>query len=49
MVGQAVMTGHGDQPWYYYAAGLTVLAGLLKFITDTATGIVRAMEDDMEE
>ena len=49
MVGQAVMTGHGDQPWYYYAAGLAGLTILLKVITDTATGIVRAMEDDMED
>lgn len=49
MVGQAVMTGQGDQPWYYYAGGLVALAGLLTFITDTATGIVKAMEDEMED
>ena len=49
MVGQAVVTGQGDQPWYYYAAGAAVLAGLLKVVTDTATGIVKAMEEDMED
>lgn len=49
MVGQAVMTGQGNEPWYYYVGGLAALAGLLKVITDTATGIVRTMEEDMEE
>eukprot|EP00977_Amphora_coffeiformis_P012416 scaffold3069_cov215-Amphora_coffeaeformis.AAC.17 len=49
MVGQAVMTGKGDQPWYFYAGGLLALGTLLKMITDTATGIVRSMEDDMED
>ena len=49
MVGQAVMTGQGDQPWYVYAGGLAGLTALLKFVTDTATGIVRAMEDEMDD
>ena len=49
MVGQALMSGQGSEPWYYYAAGGAVLVGILKVITDTATGIVKAMEEDMDD
>jgi uncharacterized membrane protein YdjX (TVP38/TMEM64 family) len=49
MVGQALVSGEGNQPWYYYAAGMAVLGGVLKYITDTATSIVKAMEEDMDD
>jgi uncharacterized membrane protein YdjX (TVP38/TMEM64 family) len=49
MVGQSLLSGEGQEPWYWYAAGGALLAGALKVITDTATGIVKDMEEDMED
>mmetsp|Transcript_102172 Transcript_102172/g.286371 ORF Transcript_102172/g.286371 Transcript_102172/m.286371 type:complete len:419 (+) Transcript_102172:69-1325(+) len=47
MVGQALTTGQGgDQPWYVYAGGFTVLAVLVKLVTDVATGIIEAIDDE---
>ena len=47
MVGQEVMFGTTDgQPWYIYVAGFTVLLTLLKLVTDVATGIIEAIDDD---
>jgi uncharacterized membrane protein YdjX (TVP38/TMEM64 family) len=48
MVGQALLSGEGNQPWYYYAAGVGILGAVLKYITDTATSIVKTMEEDMD-
>lgn len=48
MVGKELLSGDGSQPWYYYAIGATVLAGFLKLVTDVASGIVQAIEDDNE-
>ena len=49
MVGQALtIGGSGDssQPWYVYAGGLTLLAGLLKLVTDVATGVIETINED---
>jgi hypothetical protein len=47
MVGKEVMFGTTDgQPWYIYVAGFTVLLTLLKLVTDVATGIIEAIDDD---
>lgn len=45
-IGKA-LTGGGDaQPWYLYAAGMAVLAGLLKLVADVATTTIEAMEEE---
>jgi uncharacterized membrane protein YdjX (TVP38/TMEM64 family) len=49
MVGKDVLLGSGSQEWYVYAGGLAVLATLLKLVTDVATGIVEAIDDDKEK
>lgn len=47
MVGQALTGGGGmDQPWYVYAGGFAVLALLVKLVTDVATGIIEAIDDE---
>ena len=46
MVGKEILLGDGAQPWYIYAGGLTILAGLLKLVTDVATGIVEALDEE---
>ena len=47
MVGQALtMGGGGDQPWYVYASGFAVLSGLLKLVTDVASEIIDAVDDE---
>jgi uncharacterized membrane protein YdjX (TVP38/TMEM64 family) len=47
MVGKEVMFGTTNgQPWYVYVAGFTVLLTLLKLVTDVATGIIEAIDDD---
>lgn len=47
--GKALTEGEGSNyPWYIYAGGLTVLAGLIKVLADTASRIVDEMEDDDE-
>ena len=46
-VGKALTVGSGDgtYPWFVYAGGLAVFAGILKVVADTATKIVEEMED----
>jgi uncharacterized membrane protein YdjX (TVP38/TMEM64 family) len=46
-VGKALTDG-GDNayPWFVYAGGLAVFAGLLKIVADTATKIVEEMEQE---
>ncbi len=47
MVGQALTGGNGmDQPWYVYAGGFSVLALLVKLVTDVATGIIEAIDEE---
>ncbi|GAX12104.1 hypothetical protein FisN_15Lh203 [Fistulifera solaris] len=48
MVGRALTTGDGTQPWYVYAVGCLGLGLLLKLITDVAGNIVNSMEDDAD-
>jgi uncharacterized membrane protein YdjX (TVP38/TMEM64 family) len=48
MVGKEVMLGEDGQPWYVYLAGFSVLVTLLKLVTDVATGIIEAIEDENE-
>jgi uncharacterized membrane protein YdjX (TVP38/TMEM64 family) len=45
MVGKALTLGQGE-PWYVYAGGFTALLAFLKIVTDVATNIVDAIEDD---
>jgi len=33
------------EPWYIYAGGLLIFTMFLKFIADTATGVIRKMEE----
>jgi len=49
MVGKALtLGGEADaaQPWYVYAGGLAVLAGLLKLASDVAGGIIDAIDEE---
>lgn len=48
-VGQTLFTGEGSQPWYVYVGGLAVLTGFLKLVTDAATKIVSALDEDEED
>ena len=49
MVGQALTVGGGDgQPWYVYGAGLAGLVVFLKLVTDVASGIVNAIDEEDE-
>jgi uncharacterized membrane protein YdjX (TVP38/TMEM64 family) len=48
MVGKDVLLGSGSQEWYVYAGGLAVLGTLLKLVTDVATGIIDAIDDEKE-
>jgi uncharacterized membrane protein YdjX (TVP38/TMEM64 family) len=48
MVGKALTLGGGDgatQPWYVYAGGLAVLAGLLSLVSQVASNIIESLED----
>lgn len=50
-VGKA-LTGDGGSdvyPWYVYLGGLTIFAGLLKVVADTATRVVEEIEAEEEE
>jgi uncharacterized membrane protein YdjX (TVP38/TMEM64 family) len=48
-VGKALTDGaEGSYPWFVYAGGLAVFAGLLKAVADTATQIVEDLEDEDE-
>mmetsp|Transcript_133014 Transcript_133014/g.384703 ORF Transcript_133014/g.384703 Transcript_133014/m.384703 type:complete len:414 (-) Transcript_133014:301-1542(-) len=47
MVGQALTGGGADQqPWYVYAGGFAALSVLVKLVTDVASGIIDAIDDD---
>jgi len=41
--------GEGSQPWFVYAGGLALLAGFLKLVSDVASEIVNAIDDDDDE
>jgi uncharacterized membrane protein YdjX (TVP38/TMEM64 family) len=44
-VGKSLIWGDGASgPWYLYAGGLTLLAGLLKLVTDFATQVIADLE-----
>jgi uncharacterized membrane protein YdjX (TVP38/TMEM64 family) len=52
MAGKELMFSDKDsssQPWYVYAIGLSVLVGLLKVVSDVATGILQSIEDDDDQ
>ena len=46
LVGKDLLMGQGDQPWYVYAAGLATLLAVLKTVTDVATEIVEAIDEE---
>jgi uncharacterized membrane protein YdjX (TVP38/TMEM64 family) len=47
-VGKALTVGgESTYPWFVYAGGLAVFAGVLKVVADTATRVVEEMEDDI--
>jgi uncharacterized membrane protein YdjX (TVP38/TMEM64 family) len=46
MVGKALTLGEGSQPWYVYAGGFVLLATFLKLVSDVASDIVEAIDDD---
>jgi uncharacterized membrane protein YdjX (TVP38/TMEM64 family) len=50
-IGKTLTTdGAGDvYPWYVYVGGMTLFAGLLKLLADTATRIVEEIESDDDE
>jgi uncharacterized membrane protein YdjX (TVP38/TMEM64 family) len=48
MVGKALTTGDGSQPWYVYAVGCLGLGLLMKLITDVAGNIINSMEEDTD-
>jgi uncharacterized membrane protein YdjX (TVP38/TMEM64 family) len=48
MVGQELLMGDATQPWYVYALGLGALLTLLKLVTEVATGLVEAIEEETE-
>jgi uncharacterized membrane protein YdjX (TVP38/TMEM64 family) len=47
-VGKALMDGDVPQPWYVYAGGFMLLAGLLKLIANVATNIIEELEQEEE-
>jgi uncharacterized membrane protein YdjX (TVP38/TMEM64 family) len=48
-VGQALTSGGSEvYPWYFYAGGLTLFAGLLKVVADTATQIIQELDEEEE-
>lgn len=46
MVGKALTTGDGAQPWYVYAGGSVVLGVFLKVVADVAGSIIKSIEED---
>ena len=49
MVGKALTTGDGTQPWYVYAGGSVVLGVFLKLVADVAGNIINSMEEDDDD
>lgn len=49
MVGKELMfstDGVNDQPWYVYGIGFTLILGIMKVISDTASGILQSIDED---
>jgi uncharacterized membrane protein YdjX (TVP38/TMEM64 family) len=46
--GKALTDGSGAYPWFVYAGGLAVFAGLMKLLADTATRMVAELEEEEE-
>jgi uncharacterized membrane protein YdjX (TVP38/TMEM64 family) len=46
MVGQELLSGDSQQPWYIYAAGLAVLVAVFQQVTSVATGMIAALDDN---
>ena len=45
-IGKALTLGGGEsQPWYIYAAGLSLLVGFISIISDVATNIIEELEE----
>ena len=51
MVGKEIMfnaDGINNQPWYVYGVVFTIILGVMKIISDTASGILQSIDDDDE-
>ena len=48
LAGKELLSGESTQPWYFYAGGAAVLFGFLKLVTDVATEVVEAIDDEEE-
>jgi uncharacterized membrane protein YdjX (TVP38/TMEM64 family) len=46
MVGKELLSGDGSQPWYIYAVGFGALTVFLKLLTDVATNILAAFDEN---
>ena len=46
LVGKELLGGDASQPWYVYAAGVSLLLGFLKLVTDVATHVVEAIDEE---
>jgi uncharacterized membrane protein YdjX (TVP38/TMEM64 family) len=48
MVGKEIMfhDNVSDQPWYVYGIGFTFILGIMKIVSDTASGILQSIEED---
>jgi uncharacterized membrane protein YdjX (TVP38/TMEM64 family) len=46
MVGQELLSGDSQHPWYIYAAGLAVIVAVFHQVTSVATGMIAALDDD---
>jgi len=47
-IGKALTGGGAEaQPWYIYAGGMALAAGLLKLVADVATTTIEAMEEEV--
>lgn len=45
-IGKTLTSGSETQPWYLYAGGMVLVAGLLKLVADVATTTIQAMEEE---
>ena len=48
LAGKELLSGESTQPWYFYAGGAAVLFGFLKLVTDVATEVVEAIDEEEE-